>query len=66
MLVISLLPAFPHLVKCNKLGEREKILFLVTILKRNTWRTLMLCSKSWLRVGMGEHMMGGVGEKEGK
>jgi len=26
----------------------------------------MLCSKSWLRVGMGEHMMGGVGEKEGK
>ena len=24
----------------------------------------MLCSKSWLKVGMGEHMMGGVGEKE--
>lgn len=26
----------------------------------------MLCSKSWLKVGMGEHMMGGVGEKGGQ
>lgn len=66
MLVVSLLPAFPHLVECHRPGEREKILSLVTVLKRNTWRTVRLCSESWLRVGMGEHMMGGVGEKEGK